>query len=211
MTDHLAECFLVGTQADLGPAIELTAQTDDITETERPRVMTSQHSQSWLLWHAHLIVIRLDTLGQLAMTDLELWVENITPRPPPGARPRYVEGSDAVGARLPRPAQDQTPVRLLCPGVGRGSVATPAPTPSRPEPRNPSPPSVAPRTEWQRGLGCDRWNVSRWFWSACAQGQWQEQPRSEPRLSVVNVARRWGPGWCRCFIGSMISIPSLGC
>jgi DNA primase catalytic core len=84
MTDHLAERFLAAVQAGTGPEIDLTAQTSDTTGTERPQVATDQDVQAWLVRHANLIATRLDTLVQQALTDPELWMETITPPPPPG-------------------------------------------------------------------------------------------------------------------------------
>jgi DNA primase catalytic core len=84
MTDHLAERILAAAQADAGPEINLTAETNDMTGTERPPVVTDQHVHAWLVRHADLIATRLDILVQQALTDPDLWMENITPPPPPG-------------------------------------------------------------------------------------------------------------------------------
>ncbi|MFD2792926.1 toprim domain-containing protein [Promicromonospora vindobonensis] len=85
MTDHLAERFLAGAHADTGSDIDLTAQATDTTGTERPQVVTNQYVRAWLVRHANLIASRLDTLVQHALTEPELWMENLTAPPLPGA------------------------------------------------------------------------------------------------------------------------------
>jgi DNA primase catalytic core len=84
MIDHLADRFLAAAQTDTGPSIDLTAQTNDTTGTERPQVATDQLVQAWLVRHADLIATRLDALVQQALTDPEPWMETITPPPLPG-------------------------------------------------------------------------------------------------------------------------------
>ena len=49
------------------------------------QVVTDPLVQAWLVRHADLITARLDTLVQQALIDPELWMETITPLPPPGA------------------------------------------------------------------------------------------------------------------------------
>ncbi|MEV0950879.1 MobF family relaxase [Promicromonospora sp. NPDC050249] len=85
MTDHLVERFLAGAQADTGSDIDLTARATDTTGTERPQVVTNQYVRAWLVRHANLIASRLDTLVQHALSKPELWMENITAPPLPGA------------------------------------------------------------------------------------------------------------------------------
>nr|BFF20890.1 hypothetical protein GCM10025730_44110 [Promicromonospora thailandica] len=82
--NHLAEKILAGARADVGPDTDLMGKTRDVAEAGRAQVVTDPLVRAWLVRHADLIATRLDTLVQQAQTDPQLWMETITPPPPPG-------------------------------------------------------------------------------------------------------------------------------
>ncbi|WP_285100703.1 MobF family relaxase [Promicromonospora sp. MEB111] len=84
LCDHLAQRILDGVQQDVGPETDLTTGDGNQGDARWAPVVTDPLVRTWLVRHAHLIAARLDTLVQDALTDPQLWMQSITPPPPPG-------------------------------------------------------------------------------------------------------------------------------
>jgi DNA primase catalytic core len=83
LVDHIAGRILPGAQT--GPEVDLTAGDGNQGDASRAPVVTDPLVAAWLARHADLVAARLDTLVHRALTDPQLWMERITPPPPPGS------------------------------------------------------------------------------------------------------------------------------
>ncbi|WP_423464239.1 MobF family relaxase [Promicromonospora sp. MS192] len=88
VTDHLADRIL--SDAPTSPNQDLALDTDPaawghhVTDAA-PAAETDPLVAAWLARHADLVATRLDALVREALTDPQLWMETITPPPPPGS------------------------------------------------------------------------------------------------------------------------------
>ncbi|MFI6427788.1 MobF family relaxase [Promicromonospora sp. NPDC050880] len=123
VTDHLVDRISPDTQTSLDHDVALQAdpasQGDHETEPARAPE-TDLLVAAWLVRHADLIAARLDALVERALTEPELWMETITPPPPPGpARDGWLAAMRQVLAYRDR-YQITDPTHPLGPDVSEG-------------------------------------------------------------------------------------------
>ncbi|WP_423461865.1 MobF family relaxase [Promicromonospora sp. MS192] len=121
MLDHIANQITgPGIGTDTGDAARRVGQARNANTAGREPMATDLLVQSWLGRHADLIATRLDTLVQDTLTDPKLWMEVITPPPPPGpARDAWRVAMRQVLAYRDR-YEITDPVYPLGPNVGQG-------------------------------------------------------------------------------------------
>lgn len=123
VTDHLADRIMTDTPTC--PDQDLAVDTDPADhrhgEIDGARVPeTNPLVAAWLARHADLVTTRLDALVERALSEPELWMETITPPPPPGpARRSWTVAMRQVLAYRDR-YQITDPVHPLGPKVGQG-------------------------------------------------------------------------------------------
>jgi len=84
LTDYLADRITGQAQTEPATNIDQVAETS-AEPVGQARPVTDPLVQAWLTGHADLIAARLDALVERAVTDPQLWMETISPPPPPGA------------------------------------------------------------------------------------------------------------------------------
>jgi hypothetical protein len=85
MVEHYADRLLNQTDTELQRTAEPTPSEASGAASSQEPAQHDPHVQVWLNRQADLISARLDRLVDQALLEPELWMENITPPPPPGA------------------------------------------------------------------------------------------------------------------------------
>jgi DNA primase catalytic core len=84
MVEHYADRLLNQTDTEPQQMVDSAPETTSAASSQE-KVQSDPHVQVWLNRQADLISARLDRLVDQAFLEPELWMENITPPPPPGA------------------------------------------------------------------------------------------------------------------------------